>query len=156
MDIKSKINFKMAIRYTSDLHLDHINIIKYCNRPFLKPDGSPDIWLMNKEIITRWNNIVHPNDITYVLGDFAMGKRSQIAPNRKRLNGKIILIKGNHDRSISAMLEAGFDEVFNELIINDDGFKVHMQHHPYKTAPNYPNHVWLHGMFTLFINIKII
>lgn len=79
---------------TSDLHLDHTNIIKYCNRPFL------NIEEMNKTIVDNWNNTISNKDIVFFLGDLAYGRKSRSTDYwLKQLNGKIIFIKGNHDKS---------------------------------------------------------
>ena len=79
---------------TSDLHLDHTNIIKYCKRPFLNTEE------MNKSLIQNWNNTITYKDTVYFLGDLAFGKGSKTTDYwLKQLNGKIIFIKGNHDKS---------------------------------------------------------
>lgn len=81
------------IYFTSDCHLFHNNIIKYesITRPFNTVEE------MNEVIITNWNNTVKPEDEVYVLGDFIMGMADNIEPTLKRLNGKITLVRGNHD-----------------------------------------------------------
>ena len=109
---------------TSDTHFGHTNVIRYCNRPF------KTIEEMNEALIARWNSRVSVCSTVYHLGDFAMGPRQDLQPFRKALNGKIILIKGNHDRSKLAMLEAGFDEVRNELYVEEKGIKAYLRHHP--------------------------
>lgn len=76
----------------SDLHLNHKNIIKYCNRPF---DNVED---MNNTIINNWNEIVDKHDMVFLIGDLAFGKNK--AEWFKKLNGRIILIRGNHDRDL--------------------------------------------------------
>lgn len=48
-------------------------------------------------LIKNWNDRVHSEDTVYVLGDLSMGSYDKIAPLIKRLNGKIILVRGNHD-----------------------------------------------------------
>ena len=78
---------------TSDCHFNHLNIIKY--EPETRPFNS--IEEMNKELIKRWNDKVKTEDIVYVLGDFIMGKADQVENIVQQLNGKIILIRGNHD-----------------------------------------------------------
>ena len=77
----------------SDPHFNHINILKY------EPETRPfkTIEEMNETIIQNWNSVVGPDDITYVLGDFFMGTLDSIEPIVSRLNGRIILIRGNHD-----------------------------------------------------------
>ncbi|MFH1275813.1 MAG: metallophosphoesterase [Candidatus Woesearchaeota archaeon] len=77
-----------------DLHLDHSNIIKYCNRPF------SSVGEMNKTIINNWNKTIKENDVVYFLGDLSFGKGSQNADYwLQKLNGKITVIRGNHDKS---------------------------------------------------------
>lgn len=54
---------------------------------------------VDKEIIRNWNKTVAPEDTVYHLGDFAhkdMSLKEQIK-YRKKLNGRIVLIRGNHD-----------------------------------------------------------
>jgi len=84
----------------SDTHFFHGNIIKYCNRPFNNYEE------MNDELVKRWNSVVGENDVVLHLGDFAFkGKAKLIRP---KLNGIIILIRGNHDQNLA----------------NDDGFLI--------------------------------
>jgi len=52
---------------------------------------------MNNEMIKKWNNKVSKNDIVIHLGDFALTDEKRIIELRKKLNGNIILIEGNHD-----------------------------------------------------------
>lgn len=76
---------------TSDLHLDHSNIIKYCHRPF------KDVMEMNDVLIRNWNDAIASNDLVYFLGDLCFGDQ-RIWLNQ--LNGRIHWIRGNHDRSL--------------------------------------------------------
>lgn len=85
----------MRTFFTSDLHFGHENVLKFDNRPFASVDE------MDEELIRRWNNKVEKGDLVYVLGDFIWKAANNEAVNIiKRLNGQIILIKGNHDRFI--------------------------------------------------------
>lgn len=52
---------------------------------------------MNEEIIYRWNERVHPNDIVYLLGDVMLGNNEKGLELCKRLNGHIDFYMGNHD-----------------------------------------------------------
>ena len=52
---------------------------------------------MNEVIINNWNKVVKPTDEVYVLGDFIMGPVDNIESTLARLNGKITLVRGNHD-----------------------------------------------------------
>jgi len=88
----------MQIFVTSDLHLGHYNIIKYCNRPF---KGLND---MNDKLIYNWNQCVKPDDVVYHLGDFCFygGQEGGLTKSQvweSQLNGKIIHIRGNHDKN---------------------------------------------------------
>lgn len=112
------------IYFTSDLHLDHKRIIDYSQRPF------KDVEEMNRAIIDNWNSVVTKDDTCYVLGDFALSNKAKITYFRSQLNGKIILIRGNHDRTISSMKSMGFDEVYNSLEIELDGYKIYLSHIP--------------------------
>lgn len=78
--------------YISDLHFDHTNVIKFDNRPFNSVEE------MNSALIHNWNSVVKKSDIVYVLGDFCFGNTERTNELFNQLNGKIILIRGNHDR----------------------------------------------------------
>ena len=81
----------------SDLHLDHDNIIKYCKRPFR------DAREMNYVLIKNWNSAIHEGDLVYYLGDLAFGRGSRNPDYYlEQLNGRKILIRGNHDRGLQA------------------------------------------------------
>jgi calcineurin-like phosphoesterase family protein len=105
------------IYFTSDQHFDHINVIKYCDRPF------KDIKTMNNTIIKNYNNIISNEDIVYMLGDFSLyGPTHKLAVEVfvQKLRGQKHLILGNHDRlSPSQYLEIGFLSVHTTLILDD-------------------------------------
>lgn len=77
----------------SDCHFNHQNILKY------EPESRPfeTVEEMNEVIINNWNSTVSPEDTVYVCGDLFMGPLDQIKSILDRLNGKIILVRGNHD-----------------------------------------------------------
>ncbi len=114
----------MRVWYTSDSHLGHDNIRAYCERPFSSCRE------MDEYLIEKWNEAVKPEDTIYHIGDFAFGGFHNIVYYLKKLNGKKILIKGNHDRSIQSMLKAGFDEVYSEKIEVIQGLTVEFRHKP--------------------------
>jgi calcineurin-like phosphoesterase family protein len=127
--------------WTSDTHFGHVNVIRLSKRPFASVEE------MNEELVRRWNARVAHDDTVYHLGDFALGPRETAGIWRPRLNGNIVLILGNHDRSKTAMREAGFDVVLNRLDTTIDGINVTMRH-----APPAPEHreklgcdLFLHG-----------
>lgn len=84
----------MANFLTSDNHFFHLNVIKYCNRPF------SDLSDMNQQMIDRWNSVVQPTDTVYHLGDFILSNDiRKIDWILNSLNGKIFLVRGNHDKA---------------------------------------------------------
>lgn len=80
------------IFFTSDNHFGHANAIKHTNRPF------KDVYEMNQEMVKRWNSVVSPNDEVYHLGDFSLCHNKTALHIANSLNGKIYLIRGNHDK----------------------------------------------------------
>lgn len=84
------------IYFTADTHFGHANIIQYTNRPF---DG---VGQMDDVLIANWNHVVGPNDHVYHLGDFALSNVTHCSRILNRLNGKIFLIKGNHEKTALA------------------------------------------------------
>jgi len=85
----------------SDPHFCHKNIIRYCQRPFLNVND------MNQTIINNWNAIIEPEDLVIILGDVAPYCRPEtISFWLSRLNGKKILINGNHDHGFIQGCEA--------------------------------------------------
>lgn len=87
------------IYFTSDHHFGHENIIRLCGRPF------DSVKEMNDAMVERWNNVVADEDTVYVVGDFALGKISETLQYVGKLNGKKILIVGNHDGPFIANAE---------------------------------------------------
>jgi calcineurin-like phosphoesterase family protein len=82
----------MTTWFTADLHFGHANIIEYCGRPFA------DAASMNEALIERWNGCVHTDDTVWVLGDVALGRIDETLQLVGGLNGRKVLLAGNHDR----------------------------------------------------------
>ena len=81
--------------YISDTHFSHANIITFRNnegnliRPFKTVEE------MDELMVENWNKKVRDVDTIVHLGDFTMNKK--YLPILSRLNGRKILIRGNHD-----------------------------------------------------------
>lgn len=103
------------IWFTADTHFGHKNIIEYANRPF------DSIEHMDEALINNWNNKVSPDDEVYHLGDVALCSPSKLNKILDRLNGKIYLIKGNHEKSAEACKDR-FEWIkdYHELVMTDD------------------------------------
>src|ERR1035437_2859125 len=99
----------MTTWLSSDSHYNHARISEFCGRPY------ESVNRMNQDLMERWNSVVKPLDTTYHLGDFAFASKAQISEFRRALKGRIVLVRGNHDRSIKAMLECGFDQVVESM-----------------------------------------
>ena len=128
----------MVRYFTADLHLGHRNIIDYCGRPFR------DAGDMDDALVERWNSTVAANDEVIVLGDFAMGRIDETLPIAGVLNGRKVLLAGNHDRcwhghkkgvdaATDRYLAAGFDEIWQGTVQLDvGGVHVVACHFPYR------------------------
>lgn len=109
--------------YISDLHFGHDNILKYDGRPFNTTDEMTEVMIRN------WNSVVKHNDTVYVLGDFAW-KDSIGADVASQLNGKKILIKGNHDNRLGSSLRTCFASVHDYLTLMDNNIRLVLSHYP--------------------------
>lgn len=76
---------------TSDHHFGHERIIELADRPF----GSVD--QMHQRLISEWNRVVGPDDTVLHLGDLALGNRVESIGITATLNGRKLLVPGNHD-----------------------------------------------------------
>lgn len=78
--------------YTSDTHFGHPKLLRCSYRSF------GDITEMNESLLDRWNAVVAPYDEVWVLGDFAVPADDDNLAYGARLNGRKVLVPGNHDR----------------------------------------------------------
>jgi calcineurin-like phosphoesterase family protein len=98
--------------FISDLHFHHRNILEY--EPVARPFSS--LTEMHETIIQRWNSVVKPKDIVFILGDFCFSKSGLgIA---LRLNGKKRLVLGNHDTFSSSDYLCYFEKLYGVLFWN--------------------------------------
>lgn len=79
--------------YIADLHFFHaaMNSKMDCR-------GFADAEQMNEYMIRKWNGKVHKNDEVVIIGDFSWGSPEETTELLRRLNGRLYLIQGNHDR----------------------------------------------------------
>lgn len=111
----------------SDTHLGHDNILDYC--PW-RQTWATTIAEHDAAIIERWQAVVKPDDWVLHLGDFALGDKEGLPELRRQLPGRIVLVRGNHDRSLAVMLAAGFDLVYSAISIDVDGRQWIGRHNP--------------------------
>lgn len=132
----------MAIYFTSDSHFRHKKIVGFENRPF------DSVEEMNEGLIKAWNDTVKPNDLVYHLGDFCFGSYDKWAEIIGRLNGEIILIKGNHDSSdvIKKLHKIGYLKEIHMVghYMKTNGYVLNLTHYPLEIG-NRPRNFNLSG-----------
>lgn len=72
-----------------------------------------------EELIAKWNSVVKPTDMVFHVGDFCDSGVADLMEYRKRLNGNIILVKGNHDNLPDDIYKAVFQSVCEILVIEE-------------------------------------
>lgn len=60
--------------------------------------GFESVEAMNEHMLRQWNRKVRKNDEVVILGDLSWGKAEETNELLDRLNGRLYLIQGNHDR----------------------------------------------------------
>ena len=97
---------------TSDLHLQHYNVVLHCNRKpwmYKNPNYKPNekynfkhnnpyavhLESHNQDLISNWNKLVGHKDEVKILGDLAWKDHTKYI---MALNGSKTLIRGNHDK----------------------------------------------------------
>ena len=120
----------MTTWVTSDLHFGHKNIMTFC--PEARSRFKLDLDYMNETMVKEWNEMIEPEDTVYILGDVAFLPAAKATSFMRRLNGRKILVEGNHDRKLlqDPEFRAEFAEVHKYLDINYNGTKVVMFHYP--------------------------
>ena len=151
----------VSIFFVADTHFLHGNIIKYCNRPWLRPGDVIDGEWVSEEIkrertmendetiIERWNSRVKEGDTVYHLGDFAFTRLpSQTDEIIERLNGSIYLVRGNHDKTevVKARGFAWVGEKYQGKMVNVCGREIFISHYSHRVWDKSHHGVWhCHG-----------
>jgi calcineurin-like phosphoesterase family protein len=123
--------------YIADWHYNHANCINFDNRPY------KNVQEMNAALIANWNKVVTADDTVYVLGDMFWCKMLEAIEVLNKLNGKKVLIKGNHDKCNDDRIRSRFEKVVDYLEIKDGDRDVVLCHYP---IPCFKNHFygWYH------------
>jgi calcineurin-like phosphoesterase family protein len=100
------------IYFVSDTHFHHRNIIRYSNRPF------DSVEEMNEALIVNWNSRVKPTDTVYHLGDVGFCNVEKLDRIIARLNGRIHLTPGNHDKPAKRITRWASVEHYREITID--------------------------------------
>ena len=78
-----------TVRFIGCLHFGH--------RAIASHRGFQDEYYHDTNLIEEWNTVVNKKDVTYILGDVTMEKTEHYY-NLDGLNGRKIVVLGNHDR----------------------------------------------------------
>lgn len=113
------------IYFTSDLHFNHNKSFLYASRGF---DSVED---MNTAIISNWNRVVDADDVVYVLGDLMLGDLNKGLECMRALNGKIVVVRGNHDTD--SRIEAYRTQLDNVIEVCDAKYLKYGKYHFYLT-----------------------
>ena len=135
-----KIEDPDKLFFTSDTHWGHFNICKYCHRPFESRSQ------MDNYLITAWNAVVPQDGIVVHCGDLMLPHDNNIKEYMhylNKLNGRVLLLRGNHDR-IDLMTEnEKLISVQDKAMIEVDSIKIYAEHYPC-AAFNGDYHVYGH------------
>jgi len=127
-----KILDSSKLYFTADTHFGHKNIINFSERPYTNIDT------MDDSLIRNWNSVVPPDGIIFHLGDFSFYNAQHSKWILEQLSGRIILIKGNHDKCTSY-----FKEVHNMLDIKVlDNINGNFGGYTNITLCHYPMAIW--------------
>ena len=72
-----------------------------------------------RQHIELWNSVVGKDDLVLYIGDFCDGGVGDLEELSKKLNGRKILIKGNHDHIDDDWYRCAFEDVMTEMRIPD-------------------------------------
>ena len=113
--------------YIADCHFYHNRI---CTE--MDHRGFSGYEEMNEYMISQWNIKVRPKDDVFILGDFSIAKGDATAKILDRLNGKLHLIIGNHDKYLEdkSFNRTWFRSIEHYSEIRDNGRMVILSHYP--------------------------
>lgn len=95
--------------------------------------GFADAEQMNAYMIGQWNSKIRKNDEVVILGDFSFGKGEETNRILEQLNGRLFLIRGNHDDRYlkdRAFRKDRFEWIKDYEKLHDNGRSVVLSHYP--------------------------
>lgn len=128
MNYKMKLDPNTNYFVTSDLHFFHKNILKFF-RDSTRPWDT--IEEMHEAIISEWNSLVGEEDVIFHLGDFSMAGGQKTREVVQQLNGTIIWVLGNHDKTIDNQIKSPYKTRYLE--VQHPKTKIVMCHYPMRS-----------------------
>lgn len=112
----------------ADPHFFHEGVCRFTryDGSKLRPWDNADE--MSEYMINEYNNLVHPEDRVYILGDVAMNRRA-LDRSLPRLMGRKILVKGNHDMDKLSYYSQFFDDI-RSYVVKKGFILSHIPIHP--------------------------
>ena len=110
------------IYYIGDTHFGDKRVMELAGRPYCSTEE------MDGDIMRKWNERVKADDTVYILGDVAFDDDS--AQIIEKLQGRKILLLGNHDEVLSLNTLRKFDCVKTIDTISDCYRSVCLCHYP--------------------------
>jgi calcineurin-like phosphoesterase family protein len=124
--IKHKRDYDDAVasRYSGSSTVDQLKRI-YKNALY------EAVKVMDAEMIKKHNAKIQPDDTVYMIGDVAFYDEAKTGRILDQLNGKKILVYGNHDKGIkmSNFLQSKFEKCVDYLEINVGNQMIVMSHY---------------------------
>ena len=114
--------------YIADCHFYHDNLNHRMDMRVFA-----DAEQMNAHMIEQWNKKIRKNDEVVILGDFSFGKGEETNRILEQLNGKLFLIRGNHDDRYlkdRAFRKERFEWIRDYEKMHDNGRSVVLSHYP--------------------------
>jgi len=112
----------------ADPHFYHEGVCR-----FTRQDGSAlrpwnDADSMSEDMIAWYNQLIHPEDRVYILGDVAMNRKA-LDRSLPRLMGRKVLVKGNHDIDKLSYYSQYFDDI-RSCVVKRGFILTHIPIHP--------------------------
>lgn len=114
--------------YISDLHFYHEALLTEMDYR-----GFENLEAMHDYMIKAWNDKVNKRDEVYILGDVSFGNGEETNRILEKLNGKLFLIRGNHDNRFLKKADfrsERFEWIKDYYEGNDNKRKVILCHYP--------------------------
>ena len=129
----------MEIKLTENPHIWITSDWHFCHdREFIwKTRGFSSIEDMNEFIINAHNAIVRSDEDVYVLGDLMLGNSEKGIGCIKRMNGKLHIVRGNHDTDSRWKMYSELPNVVeqsNAIIFKYNKHHFYLSHYPTLTG----------------------